>query len=102
MSLISISPDSCHSKLVALGEDDVGGGVEPLGDVPHAIGKLQFLDSFLRHMPEYEPIEDGGATPLLILEYKHWKTELSLSNEYCGKGCQKKVQQSKIVFEELD
>ena len=61
-------PYSCHGELVALGEDDVGGGVEPLGDVPHIIGKLQLLDSLIRHMPEYEPIENSGAAPLLILK----------------------------------
>ena len=33
-------PDPCHSQLVSLGEDDVGGGVEPLGDVPHAVREL--------------------------------------------------------------
>ena len=71
LSLIYFSPDSCHSKLVTLGEDNVGGGVEPLGDVPYTIGELQFLNSLLRHMPEYEPIEDSGAAPLLILEHEH-------------------------------
>ena len=38
---------SRHGQLVALGEDDVGGGVEPLGDVPHSVRQEESLDLFL-------------------------------------------------------
>ena len=71
--LIFPSPYSRHGELVTLGEDDVGRGVESLGDVPHAIGKLQLLDSLIRHMPEDEPIENCGTAPLLVLKVKFIK-----------------------------
>ena len=60
-------PYPSHGQLVALGEDDVGGGVEPLGNVPHTVWQLQLLDLVLRYVPEDEPIQDSSTAPLLVL-----------------------------------
>ena len=65
-------PDPRHGQLVALGEDDVGGGVEPLDDVRHSVGQEEFLNLLISEVQHYEPIEDGGTAPLLVLaELQH-------------------------------
>ena len=78
--------DPSDGQLVALGQDDVAGGVELLGDVPHPIGQHQPLDPLLGDVPQLEPIEDGGAAPLLVLGQLQHQNVLLVLLELSGPG----------------